>query len=138
MAERQRILLVEDNADNVLIYTTVLEFAGFEVLSATDGPGGLAMARAERPDLILMDVAIPGIDGWEVTRTLKADPSTSPIPVVMLTAHALAADRVHAFAEGADGYISKPADPMAVVNAIRSKLADPTYPIGVPDPWADL
>ena len=133
MPSAQRILIVEDNLDNLAIYTTILEFKGFVVLSAVDGVKGLAMAREEKPDLILMDVSVPGIDGWQATRVLKADPETSGIPVVMLTAHALESDRRRAFAEGADGYIPKPADPMAVVDAVRRKLANPAAVIGAPE-----
>ena len=130
MQPQQRILIVEDNLDNVSIYTAVLEFSGFEVLCAPDGVTGIKMAREQKPDLILMDVAIPGIDGWEATRTLKADAETWGIPIIVLTAHALERDRLRAFSEGADGYIAKPADPTAVVRAIKRKLEDPDYPIG--------
>ena len=122
MTSSGRILLVEDNFDNASIYTTILQFSGFEVLAAKDGLEGLAMARTQSPDLILMDVAIPGIDGWEATRQLKADPATRTIPIIVLTAHALAAHRERAFAEGADGYIAKPADPTSVVREIRKLL----------------
>jgi two-component system cell cycle response regulator DivK len=132
MGSPQRVLIVEDNLDNLAIYTTILEFKGFVVLSATDGAKGIAIARAEKPDLILMDVSVPVIDGWEATRTLKADETTKAIPIVMLTAHALEVDRVRAFAEGANGFIPKPAEPMAVVNEIRRTLTEPGYSVGVP------
>ncbi len=122
MSKPKRILIVEDNLDNLSIYTTVLEFTGFEVLSAKDGVTGLAMAREQMPDLILMDVSIPGVDGWEATSRLKADRATQQIPIIVLTAHALEADRVRALAEGADAYIPKPAEPMRVVGAIRALL----------------
>jgi CheY-like chemotaxis protein len=129
---QQTVLIVEDNVDNLLIYSTMLEFAGFRVVSAKDGPAGLALARTEAPDIILMDVSIPGIDGWEVTRQLKADPDTSKIPILVLTAHALAGDRTRAFEVGADGYISKPADPRSVLAAVQRRLADPTFVVGQP------
>lgn len=117
------ILLVEDNIDNVSIYTAFLEFSGFKVLSATNGATGVAMARASMPDLILMDVSLPGVDGWEATRQLKSDPATHFIPIIVLTAHAFEADRARAFAEGADDFIAKPADPRNVIASIRSVLA---------------
>lgn len=134
MPNAKRILLVEDNLDNLSIYTTILEFTGFEVLIAKDGLGGLTTARAEMPDLILMDISIPGVDGWEATRRLKADSATRDIPIIVLTAHALEGDRLRAFSEGADGYIAKPADPMSVVNAIRRALGDTTAVQGLGGP----
>jgi len=96
MAEAPTVLLVEDNDDNLRIYSTILTYAGYRVLEATDGEAGLSSASTDQPDLILMDVSIPKIDGWEVTRMLKADPATSTIPVIALTAHALASDRERA------------------------------------------
>jgi CheY-like chemotaxis protein len=122
MAEAPTVLLVEDNDDNLRIYSTILTFAGYHVLEATDGEAGLATARSGQPDLILMDVSIPKIDGWEVTRLLKADPATSTIPVVALTAHALASDRERADAIGFDGYISKPAEPRLVLAEVERRL----------------
>jgi CheY-like chemotaxis protein len=127
------ILLVEDNYDNLKIYTVILEFAGFRVITAKDGAEALKMVPEARPDLILMDVAIPEIDGWEVTKRLKADPKTSSIPIIMLTAHALSADRKRAFEVGADGYIPKPADPASVLDAVKKRLEDPSYTVGLPD-----
>lgn len=119
----QTILLVEDNFDNLSIYTTVLTHFGYKVLSAEDGIQGLALARSACPDLILMDISIPGIDGWQATRTIKADPHTASIPIIVLTAHALSTDRERAFREGADGYIAKPAEPMQVLNTVRRMLS---------------
>ncbi len=116
------ILIVEDNLDNLSIYTTILEFHGYGVASAGDGVTALEMARGSRPDLILMDISIPGVDGWEVTRTLKDDPATAQIPIIVLTAHALKSDRDRAYMEGADGYIAKPAEPSWVVDEIRRVL----------------
>ncbi len=89
----KKVLLVEDNVDNRTIYRTILEFAGYTLIEAEDGESALRQARNCGPDLILMDISIPLVDGWEVTRTLKADPVTSGIPVIALTAHALADDR---------------------------------------------
>ena len=130
-APGRRILLVEDNADNQFIYKMVLQHSGFTVTTASDGLTGLAMAKADHPDLILMDVAIPGMDGWQATSTLKKDKATSDIPIIILTAHALATDRAHAQEVGANGYISKPAEPKTVLAAVENMLADPEYRIGL-------
>ena len=130
MASKQRILIVEDNLDNLHIYTAILEFRGYEVLSAGDGPSGLQKVRDERPDLVLMDVSIPGIDGWTVTRSLKRDPATTGIPIIMLTAHALASDREMAYDTGANGYIPKPADPGSVVDIVARTLREPGFEAG--------
>jgi CheY-like chemotaxis protein len=126
MADAPTVLLVEDNDDNLRIYSTILTYAGYHVLEATDGESGLATARSGQPDLILMDVSIPKIDGWEVTRILKADPATSSIPVVALTAHALASDRERADQIGFDGYIPKPAEPRLVLAEVERRLGKAT------------
>ena len=105
-----KILYVEDNEDNVYVVQQRLTRAGYTVLVAPDGERGLAMATADRPDLILMDLSLPGIDGWEVTRRLKAAPATRPIPIIALTAHAMTGDREKALAAGCDDYDSKPVD----------------------------
>lgn len=117
-----RVLLVEDNPDNQFIYRAGLEHAGFEVLVAADGFQGLELARTASPSVILMDISIPGIDGLEVTRRLKADAATRDIPVIALTAHALVADRVRAEEAGCDSYLSKPIEPMRVIEAVRRFL----------------
>ena len=124
MAERAAtILLVEDNEDNRIVYSTILEFAGHRVIEATDGEAGVALARSEHPDLILMDVSIPLLDGWEATRILKADPDTREIPIIALTAHALEEDREKAREVGCDGYIAKPAEPRVVLARVEQHLA---------------
>src|SRR6516164_3432650 len=105
------LLYIEDNEDN--LYMLQLRFdvlGGYEILSATDGAAGIAMAAAERPDLILMDLDLPKIDGWEATRRLKADPTTRDIPIIALSAHAMAGDREKALATGCDDFDSKPVD----------------------------
>ena len=122
---KRTILLVEDNEDNLVIYSTILRHAGFDVLEATDGQAGIDIATRELPALILMDVSIPIIDGWEATRRLKADPKTSRIPIIALTAHALTSDRQKAREAGCDGYIAKPAEPRVVLAAVKQHL-DPT------------
>ena len=120
---QSKILMVEDNFDNISIYTTILEHYGYAVQAAEDGVKALELARTSSPDLILMDISIPRINGWEVTRTLKDDPSTAQIPIIVLTAHALSADRDRAYMEGADSYIAKPAEPSKVVTEVQRLLA---------------
>jgi CheY-like chemotaxis protein len=105
-----RILYVEDNDDNIYVITNRLGRAGFTVLVARDGEQGVAMARAEQPDLILMDLRLPAIDGWEATRQIKADASTRHIPILALSAHAMTGDRARALAAGCDDYDTKPID----------------------------
>lgn len=122
MDDRSRILLVEDNDDNMRVYRTILEYVGFEVLEARDGEAGISEARTGRPDLILMDISIPKIDGYEATRILKADPATRAIPIIALTAHALDEDRLRARVSGCDGFLTKPIAPRAVVSEVRRYL----------------
>ena len=105
-----KILYVEDNEDNVYVVRQRLTRAGYAVQVAADGEQGLAMVAADRPDLILMDLSLPGLDGWEVTRRLKASPDTRNIPIIALTAHAMTGDREKALAAGCDDYDSKPVD----------------------------
>ena len=124
MSERTpTILLVEDNEDNLHIYSTILNYAGYRVVEATDGEAGLASARSNLPDLVLMDVSLPKMDGYEATRQLKADPATAHIPIIALTAHALPADRERALQAGCDGYIAKPAEPRVVLAEVQRTLA---------------
>jgi CheY-like chemotaxis protein len=118
------ILIVEDNEDNLVIYSTILSHVGYRVLEARDGETGIRMAHTEHPDLILMDVSIPVIDGWEATRRLKADPETANIPIFALTAHALESDRERAKAVGCDGYLPKPAEPRTVLATVQRQLGD--------------
>jgi two-component system, cell cycle response regulator DivK len=103
-----KILIVEDNPDNMLLTVMLLESAGHTVLSAIDAEAGLSQARAERPDLILMDIQLPGMDGLEAAALLKADPLTSAVPVIALTALAMKGDEERIRAAGCDGYIAKP------------------------------
>lgn len=103
-----RILVIEDNVSNMKLATFLLESAGHSVLPATDAEAGLATARAERPDLILMDIQLPGMDGLQATALLKGDPDTSSIPVIALTALAMKGDAERIRAAGCDGYVAKP------------------------------
>ena len=105
-----RILLVEDNELNLDMLSRRLRRKKFEVLVAEDGQAGIEVATAERPDLVLMDMSLPVLDGWEATRRLKADPATRDIPVIALTAHAMAEDRQKALAAGCDDYDTKPVE----------------------------
>ena len=123
MNERQQtVLLVEDNDDNRNIYSTYLAHNGFRVIEASDGQQGVALARAEQPDVVLMDMSIPIIDGWEATRQLKADPVTAHIPVIALTAYAFSGDRERALEVGSDGYLAKPVAPRTVVDEVERIL----------------
>ena len=106
----QKILLVEDNEMNRDMLSRRLQRRGYSVVNAEDGEKGLLLARSEAPDLILMDISLPAMDGWEVTRLLKADQSTCHIPIIALTAHALVSDREKAFEAGCDEYDTKPID----------------------------
>jgi len=118
-----RVLYVEDNDDNVYMLKTRLELEdGFEVLVAGDGAQGLATAAAERPDLILMDLNLPVVDGWEATRRLRADSGTRGIPIIALTAHAMAGDRERALAAGCDEFDTKPIDLERLLEKIRAVL----------------
>jgi CheY-like chemotaxis protein len=105
-----KILYVEDNDDNVYVLRNRLGRVGFTVLVATDGEQGVAMAMTEKPDLILMDLSLPVLDGWEATRRLKAAADTREIPVIALSAHAMAGDREKAIEAGCDDFDTKPID----------------------------
>ena len=113
------ILLVEDNTDNQIIYRRALEHFGYTVLEAWDGEEAIRVAHDQLPDLILMDISIPRIDGWEVTRRLRADERTKHIPIVALTAHALQADRARGHEIGFASYLTKPIEPRRVVEEIE-------------------
>ena len=117
-----KILLVEDNEMNRDMLSRRLIRQGFEVSLAQDGARGVAMALDEQPDLVLMDMSLPVLDGWEATRRLKADPATQAIPVIALTAHAMAADREKALAAGCDDYDTKPIDLPRLLDKITHLL----------------
>lgn len=116
------VLLVEDNADNQEIYRIILTHHGFSVLQAWDGERGVSMAREHCPDLILMDLTMPVVDGLQATRMLKADPVTSAIPIVALTAHSEEEDRTAAQAAGCVSFLSKPVEPRQVAGEVRRVL----------------
>jgi two-component system, cell cycle response regulator DivK len=120
----QTLLLVEDNEDNRIIYCTVLRHLGYEVIEAQDGVEAVELARTVSPDLILMDISIPRLDGWEATRILRGDPRTHAIPIIALTAHALADDRERASQVGFSAYLAKPIEPRMVVAEIRRWIGE--------------
>ena len=115
-----KILYVEDNEDNVYVVKSRLTRAGFTILIAADGAQGVAMASTEQPDLILMDLSLPVLDGWEATRRIKAAPETKHIPVVALTAHAMAGDREKALAAGCNDFDTKPIELPRLLEKIRA------------------
>jgi two-component system, cell cycle response regulator DivK len=117
------ILLVEDNEDNRIIYSTVLRHVGYQVVEAADGLQAVALARSAHPDLILMDISIPHLDGWEATRILRKDPATQHTPIIALTAHALPDDRQRAVQLGFTGYLAKPVEPRTVLAEVRRWLS---------------
>lgn len=117
-----RILLVEDNEMNRDMLTRRLERNGFSVCCAADGPTGVDMAASELPDLILMDVALGEMDGWEATQRIKANPATETIPIIALTAHALASDRDKSVEAGCSDFDTKPVDMQRLLGKIRSLL----------------
>jgi len=118
-----KILLVEDNEMNRDMLSRRLVRNGFEVVIAVDGQQGVAMATSESPDVILMDMSLPVMDGWEATRRVKADPATKSIPVIALTANALVEDRERAMAAGCDDFDTKPVELPRLLEKIRAHLS---------------
>ena len=118
-----KILLVEDNEDNRDMLSRRLIRKGYDVSQANDGGAGVAQALAEAPDLILMDMSLPVLDGWEATRRVKENPATRAIPIIALTAHAMADDREKALAAGCDDYDTKPIDLPRLLEKIERLLA---------------
>ena len=114
-----KILYVEDNEDNIFMLKNRLTRAGFTMVIATDGAQGVAMASSERPDMILMDLSLPVLDGWEATRRIKAATDTKHIPVIALTANAMAGDREKALAAGCDDYDTKPVELPRLLGKIK-------------------
>ena len=118
-----RILCVEDNPQNMRLVRKILKHEGYEVLEAEDGASGLAVAETEEPDLILMDINLPDIDGLEVTRRIKAQAHLVHIPIVALTANAMYGDEERCLAAGCDGYIAKPVSKEKLVSSIEGYLS---------------
>jgi two-component system, cell cycle response regulator DivK len=118
----KRILVVEDHEDNRQILRDLLGNAGYDMVEAETGEDGLAAAAAQRPDLILMDIQLPGIDGYETTRRLKADPALRTVPIIVVTSYALSGDDIKAHQAGCDAYVTKPYSPRQLLAKIREYL----------------
>jgi two-component system cell cycle response regulator DivK len=116
---RKRILVVEDQADNRQILHDLLTSVGYEVIEADNGEEALTVAATERPDLILMDIQLPLLDGYEATRRIKSDPALCAIPIIVVTSYALSGDEPKARAAGCDAYVTKPYSPRALLAKIR-------------------
>ena len=119
----KKVLVVEDNEINQVLVTRYLRREGYLVVHAGDGLQGVAMAHSEQPDLILMDLSLPELDGWEATRRIKADPKTSRIPIIALTAHAFQNDVSNALEAGCDGYETKPVAYERLMTKINDLMA---------------
>ena len=117
-----KILYVEDNEDNIFMLTNRLQRKGYEVIVAKDGAQGVEMARRESPALVLMDLGLPVLDGWEAIRRLKMAPETSAIPIIALSAHAMATDRERAFDVGCDDFDTKPVEMSRLLGKIQALL----------------
>jgi two-component system cell cycle response regulator DivK len=118
----KRILVVEDLDDNRQILCDLLSAAGFDLIEAVDGESGIAMAQAHKPDLILMDIQLPLIDGYEATRRIKADPALAHIPVIAVTSYALSGDEEKTRAAGCDAYVAKPFSPRQLLSKVRELI----------------
>ena len=125
-----KILYVEDNDDNIYMLKNRLTRAGYTVVIATDGAQGVALATSEQPDLVLMDLSLPVLDGWEAARRIKTAPETSRIPIIALSAHAMPGDQEKALAAGCAGYVTKPIDKTTFIAEVaahvgsKSKIED--------------
>jgi len=121
----RRILVVDDDREVVRLIRAYLEQAGFEVLAAHDGDTAVHVIRRERPDLLLLDLMLPGRDGWEITRLVRGDPALAHIPIIMLTARVDDTDKIVGLELGADDYVTKPYNPREVVARVRARLRQP-------------
>jgi two-component system cell cycle response regulator DivK len=122
VTSRRTVLVVDDHEDNRRILRDLLQSAGYEIVEATTGEDAVATAEARVPDLILMDIQLPGIDGYEATRRIKANDALRRIPLIVVTSYALSGDDAKAFAAGADAYVAKPFSPRAMLAKIREHL----------------
>lgn len=122
----ETILLIEDNEQNRYLAIFLLESRGFRVVTALDGPEGIERAREVRPDLILLDIQLPRMDGYEVARRLRGEPELRHIPIVAVTSYAMAGDREKTLEAGCDGYIEKPIDPDTFVDEVARYLSRPS------------
>lgn len=128
MSAEKKVLLVEDNEDNRIVYAMMLEYHGYTIIEATNGEDAIRLAGEESPDIILMDISIPGVDGWTATQRIKDDPATGDIPIVAVTAHALPEHRQRAEQLGCDGFLTKPCEPRRLLEEVQSLIgaAEPT------------
>ena len=120
----KRILVIEDTEDNRQIIRDLLTSAGYELVEAVDGLEGVATAEREKPDLILMDIQLPGIDGYEATRRIRAIPELAKVPIIAVTSYALSGDEAKTRAAGCDGYVAKPFSPRQLLAKIREFLPE--------------
>lgn len=118
----KRILVIEDHEENRRLLRDLLSSVGYEFIEAVTGEEGLASAEKDVPDLILMDIQLPGLDGYEVTRRIKANPALRHIPVIAVTSYALSGDEIKALEAGCDSYVTKPFDPVELLAKIREFL----------------
>lgn len=120
--DKRRILVIEDNRDNMTLIVDLLTALDYDILQATDGENGVIMAQNEQPDLILMDLSLPKMDGWTATQTIKANESLNHIPIIALTAHAMVGDRQRAIDAGCDDYVSKPINLQELVGKLNKLI----------------
>jgi two-component system cell cycle response regulator DivK len=121
---RKRILVIEDNEDNRRIVRDLLTSFDYELVQAVDGAEGVAMAQSHCPDLILMDIQLPGVDGYEATRQIRAIPELAQVPIIAVTSYALSGDEAKTREAGCNGYVAKPFSPRQLLAKIREFLAD--------------
>jgi len=120
----RRILVVEDTEDNRQIIRDLLSSVGYELIEAVDGASGVALAQKEQPDLILMDIQLPEIDGYEATRRIRAVPELAKVPIIAVTSYALSGDEAKTREAGCDGYVAKPFSPRQLLAKVREFLPD--------------
>jgi len=120
----KKVLVIEDNKDNLFLITFALKHAGYEVISAENGEEGVKIALKERPAFILMDMNLPGIDGMEATKRIRASEIDGNIPIIAITSHAMLGDREKIMAAGCNGYFEKPIDPLTIVEKIHKIIGE--------------
>ncbi len=121
---KKRILIIEDNEQNIYLLTILLEKSGFDIVQAKDGKTGLELAALENPDLILLDIQLPVMDGYEVARQLKQNKKTADIPIVAVTSYAMVGDRENVLAAGCEGYLEKPINPDTFIDQIKKFIPE--------------
>ena len=121
---KKRILIIEDNEQNIYLLTILLEKSGFDIVQAKDGKTGLELAALENPDLILLDIQLPVMDGFEVARQFKQNKKTADIPIVAVTSYAMVGDRENVLAAGCEGYLEKPINPDTFIDQIKKFIPE--------------